>query len=79
MFHRSFEKAVDVTFYLLIFVFSSQRTETVAYLEKLLGKLWSIFIVLIFEIIGNISYLSKYILGFKVLLLLVLYRISFNL
>ena len=45
----------------------------------MLGKLWSIFIVLIFEIIGNISYLSKYILGFKVLLLLVLYRISFNL
>ena len=44
----------------------------------MLGKLWSIYIVPIFEIIGNISYLCKYILGFKVLLLLVLYRISFN-
>ena len=28
----------------------------------MLGKLWSIFIVLIFGFIGNISYLSKYIL-----------------
>ena len=42
----------------------------------MLGKLWSMFIVLIFEFIRNISYLSKYILGFKVLLLLVLYRIG---
>ena len=47
----------------------------------MLGKLWSIFIVLIFEFIGNISFLSKYILWpwLKVVLLLVLYRISFNL
>ena len=40
----------------------------------MLGKLWSIFSVLIFELIGNILYLSEYILGFKVLLLLVLYH-----
>ena len=42
------------------------------------GKFWSIFIVLVFEFIGDISYLSKYILWLKVVLLLVLYRISFN-
>ena len=44
----------------------------------MLGKLWSIFIVLVFEFIGNISYLSKYILWLKVVLLLVQERISFN-
>ena len=36
-------------------------------------------IVLVFEFIGNISYLSKYILWLRVVLLLVLYRKSFNL
>ena len=36
----------------------------------MLGKLWSIFIVLIFEFIGNISYLSKYILWLKVLVII---------
>ena len=42
----------------------------------MLGKFRSIFIVLVFEFTGNISYLSKYILWLKVVLLLVLYRIS---
>ena len=44
----------------------------------MLGKFRSIFIVLVLEFIGNISYLSKYILWLKVVLLLVLYRMSFN-
>ena len=44
----------------------------------MLGEFRSIFILLIFEFIGNISYLSKYILWLKVVLLLVLYRILFN-
>ena len=44
----------------------------------MLGKFGSIFIVVVFEFIRSISYLSKYILWFKVVLLLVLYRISSN-
>ena len=42
----------------------------------MLGKIRSIFIVVIFESIGNMSYLSKYILRLRVVLLLVLYRIT---
>ena len=38
----------------------------------MLGKFQSIFIVLVFEFIWNISYLSNNILWFKVMLLLVL-------
>ena len=44
----------------------------------MLGEFRSLFIILAFEFIGNISYLSEYILWLKVALLLVLYRISFN-
>ena len=44
----------------------------------MLGEFRSLFIILVFEFTGNISYLSKYILSLKVALLLVLYRISFN-
>ena len=45
----------------------------------MLGKFRSLFIILVFEFIGNISYLSKYILWLRVCVIrLVLYRISFN-
>ena len=44
----------------------------------MLGKFRSIFIVLIFEFIGNISYLYKYILRLRVCVIVVLCRISFN-
>ena len=44
----------------------------------MLGKFGLIFIVVVFEFIGSISYLSKYIFLFKVVFLLLLYRISSN-
>ena len=50
------------------------RSLTTSYLfcfkgRRMLGKFRSIFIVPVFEFIGNISYLSKYILWLKVVLL----------
>ena len=44
----------------------------------MLGKFWLIFIVFVLEFIGNIAYLSKHILWLKIVLLLVVYHISFN-
>ena len=44
----------------------------------MLGEFRSLFIILVFEFIGNISYLSKYILWLRVCVIVVLYCISFN-
>ena len=63
-------KSVSVTYF-------SRRGRRVFKGRRPSGKFRSIFIVLVFEFIGNISYLSKYILWLKVVLLLVL-SISFN-
>ena len=41
--------------------------------DRMLGEFRSLFIILVFEFIGKISYLSKYILWLRVCVIVVLY------